>query len=70
LIDFVDAFRTLARSPYLGHKRDDLAGDLPVLFWPVRDYLIIYRSGTKALEVVTVVHGARDIPALLQQIEH
>jgi plasmid stabilization system protein ParE len=36
----------------------------------VRDYLIVYRPGTKAIEIVTVIHGSRDIPALLRHIEH
>jgi plasmid stabilization system protein ParE len=70
LVDIVKAFRALAQTPRSGHKREDLAESLPVLFWPVRDYLIVYRPGTKAIEIVTVIHGSRDIPALLRHIEH
>lgn len=39
----VEAFRLLARNPRLGHVRTDLT-DLPVLFWSVEKYLIIYKS--------------------------
>jgi antitoxin ParD1/3/4 len=45
------------------------AEERPVLFWPVRGYLIIYRHRHKAIEIVTVVHGSRDIGALLRRIE-
>jgi plasmid stabilization system protein ParE len=31
----------------------------------VRNYLIIYRSETKLIQVVRVLHGARDVQALL-----
>ncbi len=68
LVAFVEAFRALAGTPGIGHRREDLAGDRPVLFWPVRDYLIIYRRGRKLIEIVTVVHGSRHIPTLLGRI--
>ena len=54
----------LAENPHLGHSREDLT-DQPVLFWPVRAYFIIYRPETAPLEIVRVLHGARDIPNLL-----
>ena len=31
-----------------------------------RNYLILYRVGNETIEIVRVVHGARDIPTLLQ----
>jgi len=50
----------LAQNPRLGHKRPDLT-DEPVLFWPVRRwYLVIYQRETKPLQVVRILHGARD----------
>jgi plasmid stabilization system protein ParE len=60
--EFFDAFNGLVEMPNKGHRREDLT-DLPVLFWPVRSYLIIYRPHIP-LEIVRVVHGARDIPGL------
>ena len=65
LVEFVEAFRLLSRTPGVGHKREDLAEDRPVLFWPMRDFLIIYKSDTSPLQIVTIVRGTRDIPTLI-----
>jgi len=54
----------LADHPHLGHTREDLT-DQPVRFWLVRTYYIIYRPETRPLEIVRIVHSARDIPHLL-----
>ena len=54
----------LADNPHLGHAREDLT-DQPVHFWLVRPYYIIYRPETRPLEIVRIVHSARDIPHLL-----
>ncbi len=54
----------LANHPHLGHTREDLT-DQPVCFWLVRTYYIIYRPETCPLEIVRIVHSARDIPHLL-----
>jgi len=67
LVELVEAFR-LARNPGIGHKREDLAENRPVLFWAVRDYPILCRPERKPIDIVTVVHGARDIPALLRRL--
>jgi plasmid stabilization system protein ParE len=47
-----DAFEALRGTPGMGHKREDLT-DLPVLFWPVGNYLIIYRLSSP-IEIVAV----------------
>ena len=70
LVEFVQAFRLIGRTPNIGHQRKDLSEGRPVLFWPVRDYLIIYRAGRMPIEIVTVVHGSRDVPALLERTSH
>ena len=46
-----------------GHSRPDLTTK-DVRFWPVRSYLVIYRE-TVPLEIVTILHGARDIHSFL-----
>jgi antitoxin ParD1/3/4/toxin ParE1/3/4 len=63
-----EAFRKLAETPGLGHKREDLTL-LPVLFWAAWSYLIVYRPETTPLEIVRVLHGARDVEPLLGQAE-
>ena len=65
LVEFVQAFRLIARNPGIGHRREDLAESKPVLFWPMRDYLIVYRSGTKPVEIVMIIHGSRDVARII-----
>ena len=48
----------------MGHLRTDLAQE-PLRFWPVYSYLIIYRPDAEPLEIVRVLHGARDVAQLL-----
>jgi plasmid stabilization system protein ParE len=60
-----DAFEALARTPGLGHRREDLT-PYPVLFWPVGSYLIIYRAERQPMEIVAVTQGSRDIPRFLR----
>jgi len=38
-----------------------------VLFWPVRSYQIIYRRESTPLEIVAVLHGKRNIRAILRK---
>jgi len=59
-----DACRKIALNPGIGHRREDLT-DKPVLFWPVGSYLIIYNPVPKPVEIIRVLHGARDVPSLL-----
>ncbi len=61
-----DAFEALARNPRMGHKREDLT-NFPVLFWPVGNYLVIYRAEKSPIQIVAVVHGKRDIPTFLRR---
>ena len=54
----------LAGAPHVGHLRDDLT-DAAVKFWPVFSYSIVYDPQSRPLEIVRVVHGRRDVAALL-----
>ncbi len=58
------ACRMLAQRPEVGHLRTDLASE-PLRFWPAYSYLIIYRPNSKPIEIVRVLHGARDVSAIL-----
>lgn len=57
------AIYQLAEMPGMGHSRTDLTLQ-PVLFWPVKNILIVYRS-SNPLEIVRVLSGYRDIASLL-----
>ena len=63
---FRHAFGMLARNPRAGHARKDLT-DKPVLFWPVGEYLIIYRIQPDQILILAVTQGARDIPSYLRR---
>jgi plasmid stabilization system protein ParE len=64
MIRFVEAFRLLANRPELGHVREDLP--VPSLrFWPVGAYLVIYLAEKQPIEIIAVVHGARDVPTVI-----
>ncbi len=38
-----------------------------VRFWPTGSYLIVYREGPEALQVLAVLHGSRDIPEVMRK---
>lgn len=56
----------LASNPGAGHSRKDLT-DIPVRFFPVYSYLIVYRPGSKPLQVGVILHGSRDMGKVLEQ---
>jgi len=65
------AFRELARHPGAGSPR--YAHVLPaegLRMWPVAGsaYLIFYLERPDHIDIVRVLHGARDIPVLLRDV--
>jgi toxin ParE1/3/4 len=54
----------LAANPGAGHWRKNLTGEA-VKFFPVYSYLIVYRPETTPLQVVSILHGRRDVAQLL-----
>lgn len=58
------AFEASAEAPGMGHKRKDLTS-LPVLFWPLDSYLVVYRVQSGSTEIIAVTQGARDLPEFL-----
>jgi antitoxin ParD1/3/4/toxin ParE1/3/4 len=60
----VSAIDRLAQSPGIGHWRDDLAGR-EYRFFAVYSYLVVYRAESSPLEIVRIVHAARDVQRLL-----
>jgi antitoxin ParD1/3/4/toxin ParE1/3/4 len=65
VLDAIDkAFNKLAKTPGIGHFREDLA-DKQHKFFLVYSYLIVYRFQSKPLQILRVLHTSRDIQALL-----
>jgi toxin ParE1/3/4 len=56
--------KMLAETPGMGRKRDELVPNLRS--FPVGNYLIFYRPVNQGIEVLRVMHGARDIPSIFE----
>jgi plasmid stabilization system protein ParE len=61
-----DAFARLGQTPGMGHHRKELA-DSRHRFWTVYSYVVAYRSETTPIQIVAVVHGARQLEAFFQR---
>ena len=54
----------LAKNPGIGHWRAELT-DRRHRFLLVYSYLIVYRHETKPLQIIRVLHAARDVQSIL-----
>jgi len=61
-----EGFSKIAAQSGIGHVREDLA-DASLRVWPVFSYLIIYLPNTKPVQVIRVIHGARDLRRVLER---
>jgi toxin ParE1/3/4 len=59
-----NAMVKLAKSPSIGHWREELT-DKRHRFFLVYSYLIAYRHETKPLQIIRVLHAARDVQSIL-----
>jgi plasmid stabilization system protein ParE len=53
----------------LGAKRTEITS-LPVRFWTVTkfpNFIVVYRPDGNPLQVIAVIHGKRDMKALLEE---
>jgi toxin ParE1/3/4 len=57
-------FPVLASMPDLGRRREELSPRLRSL--PFGHYVIFYRPMENRIEIVRVLHGARDLPPLFE----
>ncbi len=57
----------VATKPGLGHIRDDLF-DESLRVFGVFSYLIIYLPATTPLQIIRVIHGARNVPRVLERV--
>ncbi len=60
-----DKFSLLATQPFLGEAREDLGEKIRMFV--VRPYVILYRPGSRGIEVAQVVHSAQDIYAVFRR---
>ncbi|HEY3813560.1 MAG TPA: type II toxin-antitoxin system RelE/ParE family toxin [Caulobacteraceae bacterium] len=63
VLDRIDEVCTrLAEQPRMGRSRNDLADGLR--YFITGAYLVLYRVAGGGVQIVRVVHGARDLPSL------
>ena len=60
----VSRFPKLAQWPQIGRRRSELAASLRS--FSVGRYVIFYRPMENGIEVVRILHGARDLPPLFE----
>jgi toxin ParE1/3/4 len=63
LLDEIDEkSQTLAQSPFIGKARDELRPK--IRSFPIGSYVLFYQPIEEGIEIIRVLHGARDIEAL------
>ena len=55
--------QTLARFPKMGRARGELGPS--IRSFPVGNYVIFYREVSRGIEIIRVLHGARDIEGMI-----
>jgi plasmid stabilization system protein ParE len=60
-----EAMGKLASLPGMGHVREDLA-EVSLRFWHIYSYLIVYDPESKPLQIVRILHSARDVRRILE----
>lgn len=65
LDELFTSFDQLAEWPRQGHARSDLT-DREVRFWPVGSHLVVYQADSIPLQIVAILHGARDVTIVIQ----
>jgi toxin ParE1/3/4 len=65
------AFKFLATTPGAGPRVEPAIQESPALrFWPIsgfRNYLVLYHVLNQQVEILRVIHGARDLAIALRQ---
>jgi toxin ParE1/3/4 len=62
LDDIEERFHALADNPLMGRLRPEIAPELR--YFTVGKYLILYRTVLDGVQIVRIIHGARDLPHL------
>jgi toxin ParE1/3/4 len=62
--NIISRLPVLASMPYMGRQREELSARLRS--FPIASYVIFYRPMDDGIEVVRILHGARDFPPLFE----
>ena len=64
--ELYEALQNLGQSPSIGHYHDQLLSR-NYRFWNFYSYVIVYAWEAKPIQVISVVHGARDLAAFFSR---
>ena len=64
--EFHQLFLSLGRTPGQGHTRKDLTR-LPVLFFPLYSFLVVYQRDVQPVRIMAVLRGKRDLKKILRE---
>lgn len=62
---FVDAFEALSQAPAIGRRKPEFTDD-NIRWWPVLGFLVVYDAERSPIDILRVIHGARDLPELFR----
>lgn len=62
----LDKIAYLAANPHIGHWPRDLTS-ADVRFFLVYSWLVVYRPETTPLQVISILHGRRDVASILEK---
>ena len=62
--EIYEAFQGLGKSPGIGHYHEELL-DRRYRFWNFYSYVVCYVWQRKPIQIIAVVHGARELAAFL-----
>ena len=63
----LDALQHIADWPDSGYTRTVIDTSPSTRFWTVEDYIIMYDSSAEPIFVLSILHGARDIPHVIKE---
>jgi toxin ParE1/3/4 len=61
-----DRIDMLADSPEIGHRRDEISAGLRS--FPESKYVIFYRPIRDSIQIIRILHGARDIETIFESM--
>lgn len=71
LDEFETTAEMLAAQPHVGPRLEWLGSHRELRRWPIRgfgNYLVIYEVTKTTVDLIRIVHGARDLPTLVRGI--
>jgi plasmid stabilization system protein ParE len=63
--EFYEGLTTVGRSPGIGHYHEELLSR-EYRFWNFYSYVVAYSWKASPIQVISVVHGARDLAAFFE----